>query len=282
MSIKVGCFALANPFQTLDKQLDQIKEWGFKYADVTDSSDGACLGNEFGFTAMASLDANPMDIKRLFNNRGLTISSVCAHSNLLDASAPWRYGTSQIIKAIRMAATMGVKHVITTEGDPKTEFGQNLSDDEALFIIREKLHEPLRVAEDLGVKILMEPHGHISDSADHLEKLLDSCSSDALALNLDTGNYWLGGENPVDFVRRFEEKIEHVHWKDMPEEFLSQRGEKFGFGMTGIPLGSGEVDIKGTVEALQEIGFDGYTTLEIAGEEAVLESYDYLKSLGAE
>lgn len=282
MPFKVGCFALANPFQTLDKQLDQIKEWGFKYADVTDSSDGACLGNEFGFTAMASLDANPMDIKRLFNDRGLTISSVCAHSNLLDASAPWRYGTSQIIKAVRMAATMGVKHVITTEGDPKTDFGRSLSDDEALFTIREKLHEPLRVAEDLGVKILMEPHGHITDSADHMEKLLDTCNSDALALNLDTGNYWLGGENPVDFVNRFAGKIEHVHWKDMPEEFLSQRGEIFGCGMTGIPLGSGEVDIDGVVSALKENGFEGHTTLEIAGEDAVLDSYNYLKSLGAE
>jgi len=282
MSFKVGCFALANPFQTLDKQLDQIKKWGFKYADVTDSSDGACLGNEFGFTAMASLDSNPMDIKRLFNNRGIEISSVCAHSNLLDATAPWRYGTSQIIKAVRMAATMGVKHVITTEGEPKTEFGQSLTDDEALFTIREKLHEPLRVAEDLGVKILMEPHGHITDSADHMEKLLDACNSDALALNLDTGNYWLGGENPVDFVNRFGEKIEHVHWKDMPKEFLSQRGEIFGCGMTGIPLGAGEVNIDGVVSALKNNGFKGYTTLEIAGEEAVLKSYEYLKSLGAE
>lgn len=282
MSIKVGCFALVNPFQTLDKQLDQIKEWGFKYADVTDNSDGACLGNEFGFTAMASLDANPMDIKRMFNERGITISSVCAHANLLDPSAPWRYGTSQIIKAVRMAAIMEIEHVITTEGDPETDFGHQLSDDEALFIIREKLYEPLRLAEDLGVKILIEPHGRITDSADHIEKLLDSAKSDALALNLDTGNYWLGGENPVDFVNRFSEKIEHVHWKDMPEEFVSKRGEIFGCGMTTIALGQGEVDIKGIVEALDNTGFNGHTTLEIAGEKAVLESYKYLKYLGAE
>lgn len=282
MPFKVGCFALINPFQTLDKQLDQIKDLGFKYADVTDNSDGACLGNEFGFTAMASLDANPMDIKRLFNNRGITISSVCAHSNLLDPTAPWRYGTAQIIKAVRMAATMGIEHVITTEGEPDTDFGIELSDDEALFTIREKLYEPLRLAEDLGVKILIEPHGHISDSADHVEKILDTCNSDALALNLDTGNYWLGGENPVEFVKRFGEKIEHVHWKDMPEEFVSQRGEIFGCGMTTIPLGAGEVDIKGIVEALLEIGFTGHTTLEIAGEDAVLESYKYLQDLGAE
>ena len=144
------------------------------------------------------------------------------------------------------------------------------------------MNEPLRLAEDLGVKILWEPHGPISGSIEQTEKLLDLCNSDALALNLDTGNLWLGGENPVDYVNRFKDKIEHVHWKDMPEEFIPQRGEIFGTGMTTIALGTGEVDIKGTIEALQTAGFNGHTTLEIAGEEAVLASYEFLKSFGAE
>ncbi len=38
MAIKVGCFALINPFSTLDVQLDQIRDWGFKYADLTDNT----------------------------------------------------------------------------------------------------------------------------------------------------------------------------------------------------------------------------------------------------
>src|SRR5210317_863615 len=131
--MKVGCFALINPFSTLDKQLDTIRDWGFKYADLTDSSDGACLGNEYGFTAMASLDANPFDLKRMFEARGITMTSVCAHANLLDPAAPWRYGTAQIIKAVKIAGALGVKHVITSEGDPKTSFGHKLNEDEALF-----------------------------------------------------------------------------------------------------------------------------------------------------
>jgi len=144
--MQVGCFALVDPFSLLDHQLERIAGLGFAYADVTDNSDGACLGTEFGFTALASLDANPFDLKRRFERHGLTITSFCAHANLLDASAPWRYGTAQIVKAVRASAAIGVRHVITTEGDPKTPFGQGLSEREALFTIREKLHEPLRVA----------------------------------------------------------------------------------------------------------------------------------------
>lgn len=54
MAIKVGCFALVNPFCTLPKQLEQIQSWGIGYADLTDSTDGGCLGAEYGFTSVAS------------------------------------------------------------------------------------------------------------------------------------------------------------------------------------------------------------------------------------
>jgi inosose dehydratase len=282
MAMKVGCFALIDPFSTLEKQLERIKGLGFKYADVTDNSDGACLGVEYGFTALASLDANPFDLKRLFDKYGLTISTYCAHANLLDPSAPWRYQTSQLMKAVRAAATIGVKHVVSTEGEPKTEFGHKLTEGEALFLIRERLFEPLRMAEDLGVKILIEPHGKYTDSIGFMERLFDACSSKALGFNMDTGNSWLGGTDPVEMVKKLGSKIEHVHWKDWAPDMNAVRGKQFGAGMSITALGSGVVDIKGVYQELVRIGYNGYTTLEIAGDEAVKKSYAYLKSLGAE
>jgi inosose dehydratase len=174
------------------------------------------MGVEYGFAAVASLDANPFDIKRMFEQRGLTIITWCAHANLLDPTAPWRFGTMQIIKAVRAAAAIGVEHVVTSEGDPKTEFGHNLTDKEALFLIRERLYEPLRMAEDYGVKILLEPHGKYTDSIDYMEKILELCDSPALGVNFDSSNSWLGGTDPVAMVKRLADKIEHVHWKDWP------------------------------------------------------------------
>ncbi|MDK3157486.1 sugar phosphate isomerase/epimerase [Kamptonema cortianum] len=282
MAIKVGCFALINPFRILDAQLQQIQDWGFKYGDVTDNTDGACLGAEFGFTAVASLDANPFDLKRMFESHGITITSYCCHANLLDPAAPWRYGTAQIIKGVRSAAAIGVKHVITTEGEPHTSFGQKLSEKEMVFSVREKLAEPLRVAADHGVKILFEPHGPVSCRMNLTEAVLHECDSSALGINLDTGNLWLGGGEPVEYVKKFGKKIEHVHWKDMPKDLEHQRGKVFGCGMALIPLGAGVVGIKSVYEELVKAGFHGFTTLEVAGEDAVKGSYKFLKDLGAE
>lgn len=277
--MNIGCFALVQPFSTLDAQLEQLARLGFKHADVTDNSDGACLGAEFGFTAIASLDANPYDIKRLFEKYGITITSYCAHANLLDPAAPWRYGSAQIIKAVRAAAAIGVDHVITTEGEPTTSFGHQLTESERIFSIAEKLYEPLRVAADYGVKILLEPHGPVSDSIEQTEHVLDRCDSTALGLNLDTGNFWLGGGDPLAYVQRFGDRIEHVHWKDMPKDMENLRGQKFGCGMAVIPLGTGVVGIEKIYHALKAVGFDGYTTLEITGKDAVLQSRDFLNSL---
>ena len=275
--MNIGCFALVTPFSSLDQQLALIAGLGFKHADVTDNSDGACLGAEFGFTAMASLDANPHDLKRLFSKHGITITSFCAHANLLDPAAPWRYGSAQIIKAVRAAAAIGVKHVITTEGEPTTAFGEGLSEAEQIFTIADKLYEPLRVAADHGVKILFEPHGPVSDSIALTEKVLDRCDSAALGLNLDTGNLWLGGGDPLAYVKKFGRKIEHVHWKDMSAEMESQRGKVFGCGMATIALGDGVVGIPEVLNALEACGFDGDTTLEIAGEAAVKTSAQRLR-----
>ena len=279
--MNLGCFALIDAFSTLDHQLDRIRDLGFSYADVTDNTDGACLGVEFGFTAVASLDANPFDLKRAFDERGLTISSYCAHANLLDPSAPWRYQTAQIVKAIRAAASIGVRHVITTEGEPRTDFGRALSDTEAALIVKERLVEPLRLAEDLGVRLLLEPHGRLTTSIDGMERLLDACDSPVLGVNMDTGNSWLGGADPVAMVERLGSRIEHVHWKDLGEEWIAQRGQLHGCGMATIPLGSGVIDIDGVIGALQRAGFDGHTTLEIAGDDAVLASRDFLAARGA-
>jgi inosose dehydratase len=278
--MKVGCFALVDPFSLLDHQLERIAGMGFKYADVTDNHPGGLLGREYGFSATASLDENPRDMRELFEKYGLTPTSVCAHANLLDPSSPARYNTDEICKAVRLAAGMGVKHVITAEGDPKTKWGHDLSFDESVFIVAEKLYEPVRLADALGVQILLEPHGRLTDSVEGMQAIFDRLGNPAaLGVNMDTGNYWLGGYDPVEFAKIFKDKIGHIHWKDLPAEWDEKRGKMFGCGFAPIAVGDGVIDIAGVYEVLKDVE---YSTLEVGGDDNMIKSYNYLKSLGAE
>ena len=61
----IGCFALVEPFTTMERQFQAIQEMGIKHADITDNHDGASLGVEFGFAATVSLDSHPAKIRKM-------------------------------------------------------------------------------------------------------------------------------------------------------------------------------------------------------------------------
>jgi inosose dehydratase len=279
----VGCFALVEPFTTMERQFQAIQEMGIKHADITDNHDGASLGVEFEFAASVSLDSHPAKIRKMAEDAGITLTAFCAHANLLDPAGPDIYGTNEIIKAIRLAHLLGIKHVITTEGDPKSDFGHNLTPEERIFSIREKLYTPILWAEELGVELLLETHGIVTDSVENMAKLLDLLGhEDSVGICLDTGNSWLGGADPIEYIKTFGKRIKHVHWKDMEADWEEKRGSQYGCGMSVITLGDGVIDIPPIVKALQDAGFEGATTLEIAGPENVKGSFQRLKEWSGE
>ncbi len=276
--MKIGCFALVEPFCTMPRQFQAIREMGLRYADLTDNHNGGMLGVEYGFAASVSLDSHPATIRAMAEAAGITLTAFCAHANLLDPPAPDVYGTNEIVKAIRLAALLGIKDVITTEGDPKTAFGHRLSPAERLFAIVEKLQAPVQWAAELGVKLLIEPHGIVTDSLDGMAAILGALGhEETVGVCLDTGNSWLGGADPLDFVKAFGSRIGHVHWKDMPADMEGKRGALYGCGMAVIPLGDGVVGVPAIVKALKKSGFNGATTLEIAGPDNIRTSVERLK-----
>ena len=279
--MKVGVFLLIEPFASVERQLVRAKEMGFLYADITDTNAGGSLLGSAGFSPTVSLDENPFEVLRLFEKHGMTPATICAHAALLEPSNPGKFGTAEIAKAVRFAAAIGVKDVITTESEPQSEWAENLSYDQQVFVIAEKLHMPVRMAEDLGVRILLEPHGPITDSIQGIQDVFDMLGNPkSLGVNLDTGNSWLGGADPVEMARVFKDKIHHVHWKDLGPEWVDKRGKQFGCGFSNIALGDGVIDVKGVCQVLKDANIES-STLEIIGSEEILKkSVEFLEANG--
>jgi inosose dehydratase len=268
--MKIGCFACVEPFAPMARQLKAIKEMGFDYVDITDNHDGAALGEEFGFAPTMSLDAHPSTIRQMAQEAGVTFSTFCCHANLLDPTSPATYGTAQIIKGIRLAKDLGIKEVITCDGEPRTAFGKSLKPAEQLLVIREKLQAPIAWAEELGIKLLIETHGPVTDNITLMGDLLEALGHEkTVGICLDTGNCWLGGGDPLEYLKVFRTRLGHVHWKDIPEGLEAKRGQIFGCGMAVIPVGDGVVGVEDVVKTLKGFDLDVATTLEIAGKEAV-------------
>lgn len=250
-------------------------------ADITDTGTGATMLGTAGFSPVVSLEENPFDVKRLFDKYGMKISTICAHANLLDPTAPSRYSTGEIMRAVQFAASIGVTEVITTDNEPHSEWAKKSSFDQKVFTCAEKLYEPVKLASDLGVRICLEPHGPVTDTIEGIQGIFDLLgNADSLGFNLDTGNSWLGGADPVEMAKTFKDKIYHVHWKDMGEEWIDKRGTLYGCGFSTIALGDGVIDIKGVCDVLKDTEIEN-STLEIVGSEDILtKSVDYLRECG--
>ncbi len=279
--MKIGLFCLVDPFSSMEHQLKRVKELGFTCADITDTHNGASMGANAGFVASVSLDSNPFDIKRMFDKVGLEISTMCMHGALIDPVSPTRYGTHEMMKAIQVAAAIGIKYCITTDQDPKLEWTEKLSYENKVYSIAEKLYEPVRLAADYGVEVLLEPHGPLTDTVKGMQDIMAMLDNHpALGVNMDTGNSWLGGTDPVEMARALKNKIRHIHWKDLGKEWIPKRGKQFGCGFSTIAVGDGVIDIAGVVDVLKDCGI-AHSTLEIVGSDEILKkSVAYLQKLG--
>ncbi len=279
--MKIGVFLLIEPFASVEVQLRRAQQMGFTCADITDTNAGGSMLGTAGFSPTVSLDDNPFAVRRLFEKYGMEPTAVCAHAGLLEPSSPGTYGTAEIMKAIQFAAAIGIKDVVTTDTDPRSPWAKSLSHQEQVFVMAEKLCVPVQMAEDYGVRILLEPHGPITDTISGMQEVFDRLGNPAsLGVNLDTGNSWLGGTDPVEMAKAFKDKIHHIHWKDLAAEWEPKRGTLYGCGFSTIALGDGVIDIQGVCDVLKDRSIAN-STLEIIGDEQILKrSVSYLRECG--
>ena len=100
-----------------------------------------------------------------------------------------------------------------------------------------------------------------------LQEFLSYFGSKNLAVNLDPSHMVLYGNDVAYAVRRLGKRIKHVHVKDAVGKPGTQN-ENFMFPM----LGEGVTDWKGFFDALSEVGYDGFLSVEF-------ESDNYLRNV---
>ena len=118
------------------------------------------------------------------------------------------------------------------------------------------------------ISINIEVHGYFTTNPDRLAEMLDFCDSPYLGLNLDTGNSFIAGQDPVAFARRFKNRISHVHVKDVSESLCAAvRGEETGIAVSQCALGDGvnADNIRGCLEVLRDSGYTGVLSMECEG-----------------
>lgn len=119
------------------------------------------------------------------------------------------------------------------------------------------------------VQVVFHPHaGTFVEFEDEIVKLLDLTAPAELRLCIDTGHLCYAGISAADLLRRFPDRVGHVHLKDVDGHALARsrrdRLDFWGAVASGLfcPLGTGVAEIEEVVAALVAAGFEGFATIE--------------------
>ncbi|MFQ5807132.1 MAG: sugar phosphate isomerase/epimerase family protein, partial [Phycisphaerae bacterium] len=170
-----------------------------------------------------------------------------------------------VLKTIPWAKHAGCQRIATTDGLHKPE---GLSDDEALDLMKRSYAQIIEVAEAYEMTISIEVHGYFTTKPDMMATMLAFCDSPFLRMNMDTGNTFIAGQDPVAFCKRFKEKVTHVHVKDVSESLASAaRGEQTGIAVSHCSIGDGvnADNIRKVLTLLRNNGYNGPLSMECEG-----------------
>lgn len=203
------------------------------------------------------------------------LSSLAYYPNTMDADLDKRAAAVEHIKVLIQASRkLGIGMVTTFIGRD-----QNKSVEENLELVKEIWPPIIKLAEENKVRIAIEncpmlfgreqwPGGqNLMTTPDIWKRVFEILPSEYLGINYDPSHFvW----QMIDYIKpiyEFGDKIFHVHYKDIkvyPDK-LNQ------VGIMGYPLdfmspklpGLGDVDWGRYVSALTDIGYNGYTCIEI-------------------
>jgi fructoselysine 3-epimerase len=239
-------------------------------------------GIEIGATAPHAypdyLDANARrEIKKCLEDNGIELSSMLPAPgggpgfNVSSPLEPERQNAvDQYIKVARLCSEWGGRTLLYVAG--WQIYGT--SADQAWEWSREALKVIARGAAEVGVTVAVEPtptDSNLVESCDDAICMMREVGEPNVKLMFDTIHALYRNEVPSDYVYRMGKDLHHVHLADANRD---------------PPSAAGKVDYVGLVQALKDVGFDGYLTMEIGfnrrdvdADSVARRAYSYIKSL---
>ena len=190
------------------------------------------------------------------------------------------FGVQYVQQSIRFAAELDCHMVDTVDGAQEIE---GLTREEVFRITCDNYRQVLPWAEDYGVIINVEPHGPYTNDPDFMQRLFKHFDSEWLRCNFDTGNSFIAGHDPLEYLKILRPWVSHCHIKDVSAGLAAAvRGEETGIACSEVPIGGGvnAGNIRKCLDYLQETGWSGVVSLECYGaDDNIRQSVEFLRGV---
>jgi inosose dehydratase len=207
---------------------------------------------EAGYQAIELFDGNLVEhegklteFRKELDHAGLSLLAVYSGGNFIFPEILpeelWR-----MRKAADLGAELGARHFVVGGGAKRTVPATD--DDYA------RLAATLDQITDLAAErgLLAHYHPHLTTMAETPEQIRKVFDLSKICFCPDTAHLAAGGGNPAKLILEHADRIKYVHLKDF-------RPDPFAF----LPLGKGELDMNGILEALITIKYEGWIAVEL-------------------
>jgi sugar phosphate isomerase/epimerase len=175
------------------------------------------------------------------------------------------------LDCLRVARDMGCGNISIPPGGPLN----NLSRKEAMALFHNGLEQVIPRAEELNVKILVEPEPDLlMENSKDFKPFIKDVQSRMVGLNFDIGHFFCAGEDPATAFEALFEFIGHVHLEDIAATRVHHH----------LIAGHGVIQFPDIFKAMAALQYQGDISLELypyvdAPESAGRESLDYLRPI---
>ncbi|MGN0505604.1 MAG: myo-inosose-2 dehydratase [Lachnospiraceae bacterium] len=246
-----------------------------------------------GFTGCEVGNKYPKDtavLKEALDLRGMRIASKWFSSFL--ATKPFEETEKEFVKELDYLAAMGADRINVSEQSYSVQGKEELSifdykvhfTDEEWNRMCDGMNRLGKIAKDRGFKLCFHHHmGTGVQTIEETERLLDNTEKDLVFLCYDTGHFTFSGEDPLTILKKYPERIGHVHLKDVRPDVLKKATEgRWSFlkavreGTFTVP-GDGCVDFDSVFKALDEMKYEGWLLVEAEQDPAKANPFKYAK-----
>ncbi len=162
-----------------------------------------------------------------------------------------RMRVEHTLACLRVAHRLGCRNISVPPGGP-LEPGMGRA--EALRLFHEGLDRVIPTAENLGVKILIEPEPDLlMERTGEFLSFIGEIRSPAVGLNFDIGHFFCAGEDPAAAFETLFQWIGHVHIEDIAPDRTHNH----------LIAGQGAIDFASVLAAMQRLDYKGDVSLEL-------------------
>ena len=230
-----------------------------------------------GYDPGVSLQANPVAVRRFLDKLGLSVSQIDGSYPMMGPNGS-AFGVQYVTQTIRFAAELDCPMVDTVDGAFEIP---GMSRKEVFRVTCDNYRQCLSWAEDYKVVINVEPHGPYTNDIEFMDKLFRHFDSEYLRCNFDTGNTFIAGHAPLDYLKALGKYIVHCHIKDVSAALAAaMRGEETGIASSEVFVGGGAnaENIRQCLEYLHRTAWDGVVSIECSGtDENTTKSVEWMR-----